>query len=178
MKRFATVLFTLIICFSLLVPSANAIEWSYEQVIDFIDAIKIDGVQIFTNKQTASYNGPDPNNFFTMKGAVLFWFYDTDHGELYLFNKDNKHLCIWKTTKKKYYNSIMSVLITFLSDYIDFGNGGKITFIITSESNFTSPFIQLEYSTVTDKSGKIYNDPEKFCNEIKDIVNATINSQK
>ena len=171
---------TKILCIALIftqlfsISSAFASKWSLDQVIGFVDAITIDGTHVFNEKSKGTFGGPNPNNFFTMNGAVLFWFGDVNRGEFWLFDQDGKHLCVWEKVEKRYYNSIMPVLLGFLRNYVDFQNGGKITFIITKTTDFSNPFIQLEYSPYAKKSSSVYSDANKFCDQIKQIVESTI----
>ena len=157
------------------ISSALSAEKTFDEVVELVDAISFEGNKTFSNKEIKTFNGPNPKNFFTLKGAVLFWYADTNCGDFWLFNKDEKHICIWNNVEKKHYSRVMDELMNFLPEYVDFNDGGKITFIITSEAEFTNPFIQLEYSTVpNNKSKNYYTDSDEFCEAIKTIVNSTI----
>ena len=74
--------------------SASSFSWNYEQVIGLVDAISIDGKKVFTQKATGTFNGPDPNSFFCMEGAVLFW--------LWVIQKTGNSGCLIKIIRKKY----------------------------------------------------------------------------
>ncbi len=101
-----------------------------------------------------------------MKGTVLFWFTDTNRGELWLFDKNGKTICKWRKVERRDYDTVMSVLMTFLCDYVDFKNGGRISFVITSETGSEAPAVIAAYSTVPDRSGNMYTDKKAFCDYV------------
>ena len=174
MKKLLIYFLSVIICF-LSISSAFAANKTFDEIVELIDSISFDGVKTFSSKETKTFNGPNPKNFFTLKGAVLFWYADIDCGDFWLFNKDEKHICIWNNVEKMHYDRVMDELMTLLPEYVDFNNGGKITFIISSEAEFTNPFIQLEYSSVPNSKAKnCYSDSKAFCEAVKTVVNSTI----
>ena len=57
--------------------------------------------------------------------------------------------------------------MTFMKDYINFSDGGKMTFFISQNKSFTKPFVLLEYTTVKSGKDNVYNDSEEFCKAVK-----------
>ncbi len=176
MKRCLCVFCAFILILQLLcISSAFAEEKTFKEIIDQVNSISYDGDKTFLLDNVTIFKGPDPNNFFTMKGAALMWIIDKNYGEFYLFNKENeKQLCIWQHVEKEHYDRVMDDLMKFLPEYIDFDNGGKITFIITTEKQFTKPITQIEYSTVPSKNTSNYfTDPDSFCESVREAVYST-----
>ncbi len=177
MKKFRKMICVALL-FALLLPATpvHAITWSYKQIIDFVESIKIDGNKIFSNRTDfIMERDPDPDEFFCMKGAVLMWFGDTEKGQLWLFNRDNiRQGCIWQSVDRRYFNVIMPVLMTFMKDYIDFDHGGKLTFMITTDAAFTKPFAQLVYTTKKNASADEYSNSDKFCEDVKLLAESII----
>jgi len=175
MKKCFCFICLLIVAFQFSVFPAFASGITFKEVIDEINSISYDGNKTFLLDEVTTFRGPDPNDFFTMKGAALMWMTDKNYGDFYLFNRDNdKQVCVWQRVEKKHYDRVMDDLIKILSDYIDFNDGGKITFIITTDKNFTKPSVQLEYSTVPGKkTSNYFTDPDQFCESVREAVYST-----
>ncbi len=176
MKRCSCILCAFVLILQLLcISTAFAEEKTFKEIIDQINSISYDGVKTFSVDNVTIFKGPDPNNFFTMKGAVLIWTIDSGDGMFWLFNKNNeKQVCIWYYVKKEHCDRVMDDLMKILPEYIDFDNGGKITFIITTNKQFDRPITQIEYSTVpSKKTSNYFTDPDAFCESVREAVYST-----
>lgn len=123
-----------------------AASFTYEQVADIIDAVKVDGVKVFKDRNKYTF-GSDFEDFFTQRGAVLFWLDDIDHGEFWFYKNGQKEMICWEVASADYMEIVFDILGPILDDYIDYDIGGKISFFVSSSASFNNPFIGVvEYS--------------------------------
>ncbi len=168
MRKTAKILCILLVVvqvFSL--SSAFALQWTQDQVIRFIEATAIDGTKVFTNAETFTFNSPNKSKSVPMKGAILCWFKDSKHGELWLIGKDQKTVYAWRKVEKKYFGVIMQVLIPMLSDYLDYNSGEVISYVIAPNEKLEEPLLWMGYTESPWGYEGAFTDSKKFCEDAK-----------
>lgn len=170
------ILYTIITCgliISLLFSSVGfAQSTSYDYVIECIEKVRFNNKPLFVNGERFIANKSDPNLFFTPKGITFFWTYDTRKGFVWFFENGTDIAYEWDIDIEEPIMAgtlVTNILTVDAKNYIDYEDGGKISFVLTSSMDFTNPVAIIEYSpcfteaTNTDNYACEYSDYSAFC---------------
>lgn len=174
MKKAVIAVLIVSITISCIIP-IYAIGFTYDQIIDMIDAVAVDGVKMFTDSRDGTVSPDEKEAFFSQTGAALVWLGDIEQGIFFLFDNDSSKMHLWNKVDVNNIRYTFEILLPVLDSYIDYKNGGKVTLILTNNQAFTKPFAKIEYSpniksaykTDSGQYNEYYDDEESF----KDAIN-------
>ena len=140
-----------------------AADFTYDQIVDMIDAVSIDDVKMFSNGADGELSSNDRELFFTQLGLALSWQTDDNIGHIFFFDNNSSKMHLWQRVDINNVKHTFEILSPIVNQFIDYKNGGKMTFFIYKhDSDFTNPICKLEYSPQIDKAHKtdsaMYND--------------------
>ena len=171
-KVFASMLVFVIIS---VILTAYAVDFTYDQIIDIIDAVSVDGVKMFSDSSDGTVSPDEREDFFTQSGIALVWMGDNNTGILFFFDNDSTKMHLWNKIDINNIRNSFDILLPVLDPYIDYNKGGKATLILTNRQTFTKPFAKVEYSPNIQEANKTdsatyneyYDDIDNFKNAVE-----------
>lgn len=186
MRKCIIVLFAIILAVNFF-TYACAVDFTYDQVVNMIDAVSIDDVKMFRDGKNGELSSNDRRElFFTQLGVALGWCTDIEEGSLYFFDNSSLKMRLWGSVDVNNITRTFEILSPIVDPYIDYNNGGKMTFFITkSDSSFTTPFAKIEYSPVIDNAHKTdsaryneyYSDLDAFYSAVEHWFNVAFGEE-
>ena len=182
-SKHAGIILLIISILAISAPRSFAVDFSFVDVIGIINKTEIDENRVFSQGDLYQFNGANADNFFTEKGAVLFWLSDVDRGELWFYANELRYeneVYMWKEVNKDYLRDVMTIINPIMSTYLDYSDGAMITFILTTAADFTKPFAKIEYSPLFTDAKNIntydtqYSDFEKFNETVNWYLDNTV----